>query len=296
MVTAKDLPDQFNFMKLFKLLEPENKTNNIIYNSPHSGEKFPDGFLETTLIDKSILLSSADSFVDQLFEDAPINGSSIISNIYARSFIDTNREAFELDPDMFSGEITKKLNYRSNKVKLGFGSIAKFAVNRKDIYADKIPFEEALSRLDNYYYPVHKKLTSLIESRFDDFGYAMLVDCHSMPSYKFLGQDVFRSSQPDIILGDLHGKSCHPAITDYLIKFFKEQDLTVTCNAPFAGGFNTQNYGKPKKNRHAIQIEINKSLYMDEFERTQNKQFQSIKKMMTKLSKKLDNEICTLIK
>ena len=291
MVTAKDLLDQFKFMKLFKLLEPKKKTNNIIYNSPHSGEKFPVSFLKTTTIDKSMLLASADSFVDQLFSDAFKHGSFLLSNIYSRSFMDTNREAYELDPGMFSGEITEKLNDQSNKVKLGFGSIAKFAVNRKDIYKNKIPFDQALIRLEKYYQPIHQKLTDLLEERFNDFGYSLLVDCHSMPSYEFLGQDMFRSSQPDIILGNLYNKSCHPAITEYLISYFEKHNLTVVCNTPFSGGYNTQKYGQPKDRRHAIQIEIKKSLYMDEFKRLPNKSFEIIKNMMGELSYSLNKDI-----
>lgn len=295
MLTLKDLLDQINFMKLFKLLEPKKKTNNIIYNSPHSGEKFPAGFLKTTSIDKNILLASADSFVDQLYADVFKNGSFILSNIYSRSFMDTNREALELDPVMFNGEITEKLHNQSNKVKLGFGSIAKLAVNREDIYKDKIPFDQALKRLESYYYPIHQKLTELLETQFDEFGYSLLIDCHSMPSYKFLGQDVFRSSQPDIILGNLHNKSCHPVITDYLTTYFEKHDLTVACNTPFAGGYNTQEYGRPKNNRHAIQIEIKKSLYMDEFKRIPNNSFERLKNMMRELSYNLNKDIDDLL-
>ncbi len=283
-------------MNLFNLQNPAQKTKNIIYNCPHSGEKFPAGFFNLTKIDKDTLLASGDSFVDQLYEEASDNGSCLLSNIYARSYIDTNREAFELDPEMFSGKITEKLNTDSKKVRLGFGSIAKYGVTRKDIYKDKIPFEKALERLQNYYFPIHKKLDELLKDGLNKFDYSLLVDCHSMPSYEFLGHPPGHSTQPDIILGDRYGKSCHPAITEFLKTYFEKQALTVAKNSPFAGGFNTQNYGNPINGRHAVQIEIKKSLYMDEFSRSPNDQLQPIKNMMGDLCSKLNEEIEKLIK
>lgn len=281
-------------MKLYSLSKAKNKNNNIIYNIPHSGESFPAGFLNEAIIDKHTLLCSGDSFVDQLFIEAKKCGSVSMSNNFSRSFIDTNREAYELDPEMFSGEITEKLNERSQKVKLGFGSIAKYAYTRKNIYKEKLPFDQALKRLEDYYFPVHEKLSELLTEDYDHFGYSLLVDCHSMPSYEFLNQKLAKN-QPDIILGNLYGKSSDPAITDYITAHFKKYDLSVAHNAPFAGGYNTVCYGEPAKNRHAIQIEIKKSLYMDERNRKPNEYFEPLKVIMNDLMFHLDQEIATLL-
>jgi len=242
------------------------------------------------------LLRSGDSFVDQLFTEASNNGSVLISNQYSRSFVDTNREAYELDPAMFSGEISKTLNDQSSKVKTGFGSIAKYAYTRKEIYKDKIAFSQAMERLDEYYFPLHNKLAELLSEDFDAHGYSLLIDCHSMPSYEFLGQNGTKTAQADIILGNRHGISCHPAITAYLSEHFKKYDLTVTHNAPFAGGYNTAHYGEPASNRHAIQIEIKKSLYMDEAARKPNQYFEPLKIIISSLCYHLAEDIDKLIK
>ena len=247
-------------MKLYSLSEAKNKTNNIIYNSPHSGECFPDAFLKTCQINKHKLLSSSDSFVDSLFEEAKNNGSTLLANNFARSFMDTNREAYEIDPSMFSGEIDVPLNHSSPKVKMGFGSIAKYAHTRKNIYQDKIPFEQARQRIEQYHLPIHEKLDSLLTNDMDKFAYSLLIDCHSMPSFEFLGHYVPDKPQYDIILGNLYGRSCHPVITDFLAQHFLQAGLTVIQNTPFAGGYNTFQYGAPHLNKHAIQIEIKKSL------------------------------------
>jgi N-formylglutamate amidohydrolase len=278
-------------MKLYSITTAKNRTNNIIYNSPHSGEKFPDEFIKLVQIDMDILLSSGDSFVDKLFNNAQHHGSCLISNEYGRSFVDTNREAYELDPHMFSGEINIPLNEASYKVKLGFGSIAKFAYTRQNIYKGSIPFKEALIRLEKYYFPIHVKLQDLLSEQFDKYGYSLLVDCHSMPSYEFIGKNTQSLPQADIILGDCHGKSCAPQITHYLNNFFIDQGFSVELNTPFAGGYNTKHYGSPDINKHAVQIEIKKSLYMDEYKRTPNQKFNKLKDILSKLCNGLDNNI-----
>jgi len=283
------------YMKLYSLSEAKNKTNNIIYNSPHSGERFPDDFLKSCLINQHILLSSGDSFVNSLFEEAKNHGSTLLVNNFARSFMDTNREAYEIDPSMFSGEIDVPLNHNSPKVQLGFGSIAKYAYTRKNIYKDKIPFEYARKRIEEYHIPIHEKLESLLVKDIDKFGYSLLVDCHSMPSFEFLGHHVPDKPQYDIILGNLYGRSCHPAITDFLSQHFLREGFSVILNTPFAGGHNTEKYNAPQLNKHAIQIEIKKSLYMDEATRTPNQYFEPIKAIMSSLCYELDKHIEELI-
>ena len=282
-------------MALYSLNTLKNKTNNIVYNSPHSGELFPEEFRKISQVDEHTLLSSGDSYVNELFNEAQNHGSFLLSNNYARSFMDTNREAYELDPSMLSGDITEPLNYHSQKVKMGFGSIAKYGYTRKDIYESKIPFSDAQKRLKEYYFPIHEKLDRLLNEEFDTYGYSLLIDCHSMPSYEFLGYRQETYKQPDIILGNLFDKSCHPKITEYLTNYFQNNNLSVSHNAPFAGGYNTSHYSAPDKHKHAIQIEIKKSLYMNEETRTLNSKFKTLKSIMTTCCLNLDNNINDLI-
>lgn len=282
-------------MELYSSDIAQTLTNNIIYNCPHSGEMFPLGFTQSSAIDLHTLLCSGDSFVDLLYAEAARNGSCLFKNNYARSFMDTNRAALELDPDMFSGDIPSNLLSDSHKVKLGFGSIAKYGYTRKDIYKDKIPYVEAEHRLNTYYYPIHQALKSLLNKNHQEFGYTLLIDCHSMPSYGFLGHPTKHIPQPDIILGNLHGKSCHPAITNFITEHFKNYNFTVSHNDPFAGGYNTETYCDIKNNKHAIQIEINKSLYMNEKERRPNRYFDAFKTIISALMFHLNEDIEKII-
>ncbi|MDG1709167.1 MAG: N-formylglutamate amidohydrolase, partial [Emcibacteraceae bacterium] len=217
-------------MTLYSLYKPTQKTNNIIYNSPHSGECFPRDFLTHTPIDKYTLLSSGDSFVDQLYKSAPDHGSILLANNYARSFMDTNRAAYELDRSMFSGDIPEQLLNHSHKVDLGYGSIAKYAYTRKDIYVTKIPFAEAEARIKEYYFPIHETLAALLSDDHEKYGYTVLIDCHSMPSYEFLNFKSAMAPQPDIVIGNLYGNSCSIEFTDYIKNYFENTGLTVALN------------------------------------------------------------------
>jgi len=204
--------------------------------------------------------------------------------------MDTNRAAYELDQEMFYGEIPDDLIDRSHKVDIGYGSIAKYAYTRKEIYFTKIPFEEAESRIRQFYFPIHEKLNHLLHEDHQKFGYSVLIDCHSMPSYEFLNFKTLRK-QPDIILGNLYGNSCNDELTKYITAHFKRHKLKVVMNNPFAGGYNTNHYGHPNENKHAIQIEIKKSLYLDENNRALKPQAQDMKLIITELIKSLNEDI-----
>lgn len=277
-------------MTLYSLLKADHKTNNIIYNSPHSGECFPDDFLSQTTVDKHTLLCSGDSLVDKLYDQAPNHGSVLFVNQYARSFMDTNRAAYELDQEMFYGEIPNDLLNHSHKVDIGYGSIAKYAYTRKEIYFTKIPFKEAENRIRQFYFPIHEKLKHLLNEDYQKFGYSVLIDCHSMPSYEFLNFNTLKK-QPDIILGNLYGNSCNDQLTKYIATHFKKHKLKVVMNNPFAGGYNTNHYGHPNDNKHAIQIEIKKSLYLDENNRCLNQRAKDMKSIITELIKSLNDNI-----
>lgn len=279
-------------MKPYKIIQPQKTTNGIVYNCPHSGTYLPDDFLKMVAVDTDSLLASGDTMVDRLIEE--FTNSPRFINIYARSYVDTNRDANELDPDMFSGNIDRKLN-QTDKVKRGFGVLARCTYDARVVHKEKIPFSLARMRLEEAYFPIHDALKHLLDETHAREKYVLLVDCHSMPSHKFLGTAHYMTAQADVVLGDHHGKSCHNAITTYMVDFFTAEGLRVQLNKPYAGGYNTVHYGQPDQGRHALQVEINRALYLDEKTRTPNNNFNALQQTMTRLSQKLDQDIGNLV-
>src|SRR6516164_7044366 len=233
----------------------------IILASPHSGTEYPADFLAASQLDPVALRRSEDSFVDELFGAAPRLGAPLLSARFPRADVDVNREAYELDPSMFADALPKFVNTASSRVRMGFGTIARIVANGEEIYAEKLRFEEAQRRIAQLYRPYHRALRGLVEETEALFGGCLLVDCHSMPS----GTDsACERSGADIVLGDCHGVSCAPQFVEAARLFLVERSFAVTINEPYAGGFTTGHYGRPRFQRHALQIEISRALYMNE--------------------------------
>lgn len=236
----------------------------FVYSSPHSGTLYPREFLAAARLDRVAIRRSEDSFVDELFAAAPRHGAPLVAARYARAFCDVNREPYELDPAMFEDELPAFANTTSLRVAGGHGTIARVVGAGAEIYRGKLTFAEADRRIRDCYQPYHATLARLLTETRARFGVAVLIDCHSMPS---VGGPLERDSgrhRPDIVLGDRYGSACAPELVETATQVLQSLGYRVTRNAPYAGGFNTHHYGRPAEQIHALQIEINRGLYMDE--------------------------------
>jgi len=242
-------------------LQPAAERLPLILASPHSGRDYPADFVAASRLDPLALRRSEDSFVDELFAAAPSLGAPLLSARFPRAYVDANREAYELDPAMFSDALPGFVNVASPRVRMGLGTIARIVASGEEIYAGKLRFAEARRRIDGLYRPYHRALRRLVEETEALFGGYLLIDCHSMPS---AAGSICGSEGADIVLGDCYGTSCAPAILEAARRFFAVRGFAVSINAPYAGGFTTEHYGDPRRGRHALQIEINRALYMDE--------------------------------
>ncbi len=248
----------------YEILAPETQSKPLVFASPHSGADYPADFVAASRLDPLALRMSEDSFVDEIFAAAPQLGAPLLRALFPRAYIDANREAFELDPAMFVDPLPDYANTRSPRVAAGLGTIARTVANGANIYRQKLTFAEALFRLRNYYWPYHQALRDLIEETRVRFGYCVLIDCHSMPS---IGGPMDRdpgNRRVDFVLGDRYGRSCAPAILEAAEQVLSDFGYVVTRNKPYSGGYVTDHYGRPEAGVHALQIEINRSLYMTE--------------------------------
>jgi N-formylglutamate amidohydrolase len=241
--------------------QPEARTLPLVIASPHSGSDYPVEFVAASRLDPLTLRRSEDAFVDEIFAAAPRLGAPLLAARFPRAFLDVNREAYELDPAMFADALPDFVNARSPRVRMGLGTIARVVASGEEIYGGKLCFAIAQARIDALYRPYHETLRGLVEDTASSFGFCLLIDCHSMPS---TASSACSRESADVVLGDCHGAACAPQIVEAARRFLIDRGFAVALNAPYAGGFTTDHYGRPRHARHALQIEINRALYMDE--------------------------------
>ena len=248
----------------WRILAPEEQTMPLVFASPHSGNDYPPAFLAASRLDPQALRRSEDCFVDHIFAAAPEHGAPLLHALFPRAYLDPNREPFELDPEMFEDSLPSYVNSRSARVAAGLGTIARVVASGQNIYKDKLRFAEAAERIDNFYRPYHRALQRLVDQTRERLGRCLLIDCHSMPS---VGGPMDRDAgmkRVDFVLGDCFGASCASAVTGGVEDVLKDMGYGVARNTPYSGGYTTVHYGRPSAKVHALQIEVNRALYMDE--------------------------------
>lgn len=265
----------------FTLIEPLRRTAPLIFSSPHSGRRYPADLLANTRIGLLSLRRSEDAYVDELFAGAAAHGACVLSAAVARAYVDLNRDPDELDPDMFEERPPGALA-GSARVQAGLGAIPRVTGDGQVIYRRKLSLAEAAQRIAAIHAPYHALLANLMAETRERFGCAVLIDCHSMPS------SARGAHAPDIVLGDRYGASCHPSVTALAEAALRRFGYRVARNAPFAGGHTTQTYGRPAARAHALQIEINRALYLDERTLERSNGYARVRADMTRLAEALN--------
>jgi N-formylglutamate amidohydrolase len=241
--------------------EPHALSIPFVLSSPHSGNHYPLNFLRQSRLSPAVLRRSEDMHVDDLIQPATRLGAPLIKAHFPRCYVDVNREPFELDPRMFEGRLPAQANTRSLRVAGGLGTIPKVVSDHLEIYDKRLPVSDALDRINRCYKPYHATLRQLMDRTYRRFGVAVLLDWHSMPQASL---DKDSNLAADIVIGDRFGTSAAPLLVSLLEERARQLGYRVARNRPYAGGFITEHFGAPESGRHAIQIEINRSLYMNE--------------------------------
>lgn len=242
---------------VYQLRMPEERLSCAVFNSPHSGSDYSSAFAGGSALGPLMLRSSEDAFVDELFASAPSAGAPLMAATMPRAFLDLNRAADDLDPALISGAARRFLNPR---IAAGLGVIPRVVAEGRPIISGKLTLPEAQRRIATWWHPYHARLRELLAEQREMFGMAILFDCHSMPRDAVGGGE----RRPNLVLGDRFGTSCDRWLVEAATEIFTAAGFVVGRNAPFAGGYITQAYGRPTQRIHALQIEIDRSLYMDE--------------------------------
>ena len=239
------------------ITEPRSLTSAAVFSSPHSGRCYPEDLTRRSRLDSVSLRASEDAFVDDLFSSAPNCGAPLIAATFPRAFVDVNRADDELDPALIAAPAIRA---RTLRVSAGLGVVPRVVSEGRPIYDGKLTMQEVQARIAACHTPYHAAVSSSLRRAKEAFGIGFLVDCHSMPSERGRGG----SRRAEIVIGDCYGASCGADVTDMVVGLFRRAGFRVARNAPFAGGYLTHRYGRPRRGYHAIQIEIDRSLYLDE--------------------------------
>lgn len=261
----------------FSVISPQKPASAVVFASPHSGTDYCDSFMAQTILGQKAIRSSEDAFVDQLFAAAPDYGAPLLMALKPRAYLDLNRSPEELDPALIEGVQKRGQNPR---VASGLGVIPRVVANGRAIYRGKLPMAEAERRIGECWRPYHLTLKTMLEQAHRRFGQAILVDCHSMPHEAVETMAPMPGGRPEVVLGDRFGAAADPSVVDRIEAAFAAAGLRVARNAPFAGAYITQTYGRPSRRQHAVQIEIDRALYMDEVNIRPNGNFEPLKQLL----------------
>jgi N-formylglutamate amidohydrolase len=256
------------------LREPGRLTSAAVFSSPHSGRRYPESFRRVSRLDDVTLRASEDAFIDDIFSMVPKYGAPLLSAEFPRAFADPNRGEDELDPALIARMASRKP--RTLRVSAGLGVVPRIVAEGTPIYDGKLGLDEVEARIECCYRPFHDTLAECLDRADALFGTSMLIDCHSMPS------DNSRrgARRAEIVLGDCYGSSASNDISDAAFTLFRNAGFRVGRNAPFAGGYITQQYGAPQRGRHALQIEIDRSLYLDQKRILPNSNYADLKRAL----------------
>lgn len=265
----------------FTILKPEHAATPFIFNSPHSGRTYPTAFLNASRLSAPALRKSEDAYVDLLLTGVVNIGATLMHAHFPRAYLDVNREPYELDPALFAETLPDYANTHSLRVVGGLGTIARIVNEQEEIYRAPLAVSAALERINRLYKPYHSALSELLNEARQRYGYAVLIDFHSMPSYQ---GDRGNLQKVDFVLGDRFGTSCARDMVRIIERFLTGLGYKVALNKPYAGGYITERYGMPNEGLHTLQIEVNRSLYMDEETLALRRDFRNLRAHLTNLA------------
>ena len=263
--------------RVFDLVRPRAQSTSVVFSSPHSGRDYRPEFVMRTVLDPLALRSSEDAFVDRLLADAPAVGAPLFCARTPRAWVDFNRCSQELDPALIAGLPRLPLTPR---ISAGLGVVPRVVANGQAIYRGRLARDEAEARIAAAWHPYHRALHWVLEETAVRFGTAILIDCHSMPHEAIEAGPRSGGVRPDVVLGDRFGASADPAIVDAVEAAFHRAGLRVARNAPFAGAYITEHYGRPAQGWHVVQVEIDRALYMDERRIAPSLRFEPFRQLM----------------
>lgn len=250
----------------------------MILSSPHSGREYPAAFLAQTRLTLGQLRRAEDAYVDELLQESVALGAPLVAARYGRAYLDLNRDSDELDPAMIADPLPPSAGQASDRVAAGLGVLPRIAAHGLDIYASRLRLAEVERRVAALHTPYHAAVANLLRQARDRHGYAVLLDCHSMPT-----PHGGNAAPPHFVIGDLYGRTAAPQLVDSIEAAIKADGFRTARNTPYAGGYTTLRHADPAAGIHVVQIEVDRALYMDPARLTRHAGFAAISTTLRRL-------------
>jgi N-formylglutamate deformylase len=255
----------------------------VVYDSPHSGTHYPDDF--GVSVAQPILRMAEDTHVEKLYAAAPAHGATLIAANFPRSYIDCNRSLLDIDEALLTTNWPGPINV-SRKTEKGIGLVWRKLDTGEDIYDRKLSVAEVQARIAQCYAPYHKAVRDAINRTRKHYGAVWHINCHSMPAISGLvAEEGPGKPRADFVLGDRDGTTCSPEFTTFIAMTLRGFGYDVKINDPYKGVELVRAYSDPAENKHSLQIEVNRKLYMDEKTREPNANFATLQNDFTRLIK-----------
>jgi N-formylglutamate amidohydrolase len=257
----------------FLRIGPERLASPVVLSVPHAGRAYSPTLLKASRLSRHMLETLEDRLVDRLVWRALSSGATALVARAPRAEIDLNRDKREIDPAMVNPPLPGRTLLQSPRTRGGLGLIPSRITGAGSIWLHRLSPGELSRRIDEIHAPYHAALERALAEARSRFGVAILLDCHSMPPRETGGG-------PAVVFGDRHGTSIAPEYLDVAVAAAEAAGFEVALNAPYAGGYITARHGKPATGIHAIQLEIDRSLYLDESLRMPGRGFEPIARMI----------------
>jgi N-formylglutamate deformylase len=255
----------------FELVEPAGPETPIVVEVPHAGLDLPASFLEPIAAPVRSVGRDADLYVDALYEEAPLEGATLIVARTSRYVVDLNRAVEDVDGEVVEGG-------RAG-VRMRHGLVWRTTSDGEPALSRKLRADELEERMETVWRPYHRALRTVIDRKKQRFGIAVVLAAHSMPSAERVGggdlgaRPADSRARADVVPGTCGRQSAAGRFIDAIEAHAAGRGWSVRHDDPYAGGFTTQHYGRPAEGVHALQVELARRLYLDEVSLRPNDRF-----------------------
>lgn len=271
--------DRVDEAEVFHLGPPEARERPVLVEVPHAGLGVPESVRSQLAVPRETVLRDSDVYVDKLYARSPSAGATLLAARVSRYVVDLNRAPDDVDPQT----VPDHPDPRGVQPR---GVVWRVTTEGRPALREPLSYPALVDRLERFHAPYHRALEAQLAEKRERFGHAILLAAHSMPSVSRTG--VSTAPRADVVPGTRGRTTADARVIECVDAHFRAAGLTVRHDDPYRGGWSTGHYGRPADGWHAIQIELNRALYVDEAtSQPKDGEFEALSALVIELVRKL---------